>query len=242
MSDGLVIKLSGSVVEGEAGEIDVSYVADFADAVAEVVHILPIAVTIGGGGAARRYIRAARELGETDSRASLLGGDVGYMNCKLVIAALRQRGVAVAPTPLQGWDEACRAVERGEVPVLCGWWPGLTSDSVAVYFADYAGMAHVLKLSRVDAIYDLDPGIAPTATPYRELTHAQLCELVNTSDERAAGAQGVLDMVAVRRLQNSRIVLLFAHKDRLREALSYASDPSADLSGWGTVVRTPSED
>lgn len=241
MSEGLVIKLSGSVVEAEAGEIDVTYVAEFADALAEACQDMRIAVTIGGGGVARRYIRAARELGETDSRASLLGGDLGYMNCKLVIAALRQRGVAVAPSPLDAWDDACRAVERGEVPVLCGWWPGLTSDSVAVYFADYASINYVLKLSRVDAIYDHDPDMSPVAMPHRELTHAELCNLVAVSDERSAGAHGVLDIVAVRRLEKSGIGLLFAHKNRLREALIFARDPSSPLGTWGTVVRSTGE-
>lgn len=211
----LMIKVSGSAVEMEDLSLDIAYLKRFADFIAELTSTFVISVTIGGGALARKYISTARALGQPDSFASLLGGDAGLLNCRLVICALLSRGIPIHNSPVESWDVAREIMLSGRIPMLYGRWPALTSDSVAAYFADYATMSMMLKLSCVDAIYDKDPRSHPDAKPQRFITHEQLEDMAMYHDTRRSGGHFVIDFLAAKRLRHSRVPMLLQHKDNL---------------------------
>jgi uridylate kinase len=239
---GLVVKVSGTAVEMLDGSINIDYLKLFGGFIKEVSRNWSVAVTIGGGHLARRYIAAARDLGQPDAKSSLLGGDVGLINGRLMIAALDTFDLPVVSSPVESWDTAHDHLRSGLIPVLYGRWPGLTSDSVAVYFADYANMQFVIKLSNIDAIYDKDPRIYGDAKPFRYMSHEMLEEIAILKDGRKSGEPFVIDLLAARRLKNSGIPLLVMHKDSLDGALSIICQLHPANLSEGTLVDKPSNE
>src|SRR5262245_16914789 len=128
----IVIKLSGVALHSKDNAINTSYLSIFAGFINQITHAWKVAITVGGGKEARRYISAAKELGLSDTKASILGGDVGLINCRLTIAALLRAGVKAYPDPIESFSLAEEQLNTGLVPILFGRWPALTSDSVAV--------------------------------------------------------------------------------------------------------------
>lgn len=234
---GLIVKVSGTAIEMANGSINIDYLKRFGSFIKEISLDWSVAITIGGGYLARRYIDIARELGQSDAKSSLLGGDVGLINGRLIIAALDAFEIPVVSSPVESWDIAQDYLRSGLIPVLYGRWPGLTSDSVAVYFADYANLQLVIKLSNIDAIYDKDPSVCEDATPYRYMSHEMLEEIAILKDGRKSGERFVVDILAARRLRNSGLPLLVIHKDSLKGALDalYCIDSGALLEG--TLVK-----
>ena len=215
----IIIKLSGSAIERDEGFIDVEYINLFSHFVFSLAKDWKIAITVGGGNRARSYINAGRDLGLPDSRASLLGGDFGLIHSRLLIGGLSQVGLKSPTIPLKSWDLAMQYMLMDSIPVLFGRWPSLTSDSVAVYFADYAGLNLILKLSCIDAIYNKDPKIYNDAQPFRNISQNQLEIMAEKNDDRLSGSNFVIDLIAARRLFNSNLPLLLLHKNRLDYAL-----------------------
>jgi uridylate kinase len=232
----IVIKLTGAAVEKTVGTVNLDYLKRFGVFINHLAKSCSIAVTIGGGHVARQYIVAAKELGAPDSKASVLGGDVGFLNAQLVLAALTSSGVRTHCTPVESFDAAEEQLRAGVIPVLFGRWPALTSDSVAVYFADYVSANLVLKFSQIDSIYDRDPKIHSDAVPCLRLSHDELETLAIQYDNRIAGEQFVIDLLASKRLKNSNIPLWLLHMNELDLAAETLSKfPSIDTTR-GTLV------
>jgi len=237
----LVVKLSGDAVEATDGTVAISYLQKFGQCVAELAKVGRVAMTVGGGSRARVLINAALQLGERDVSATLLGGDVGLSNCRLVCAALSACGVDTGGAPVQDWGEANQRLRQDKVPVLFGYWPGLTSDAVAAYFADLIRADLVVKLSRIDAIYDADPSNDSNAHPLRFVSHAQLDNWCVAHDERKAGSRFVVDLLAARRLVASGIPLWLVHLERLSDVLAAVRADTWNCPQTGTLVASARE-
>lgn len=234
----LIIKLTGNALESDSEVINSTYLVEFGKFVESLLKNWRIAITVGGGKTARRYISAARKLGLPDSKASLIGGDIGLLNCRLIIASLTYSNVRTVITPLESWDNSEEYLAKGVVPVFSGRWPFLTSDSVAAYFADYVTANLVLKLSGIDAVYNKDPNQYGDAKPLRRLSHDQLEEMAKLVDQRTAGSQFVIDFLAAKRLKNSRIPLFLVHKDKLEVAAKTLDNSNWQNINEGTLVET----
>lgn len=232
----IVIKLTGAAVGKSVGTVNLDYLRHFGQFIKGLAETCSIAVTIGGGHVARQYIGAAKQLGASDSKASILGGDVGLLNARLVLAVLTGLGVRTSYTPIEKFSIAEEKLNSGVIPVLFGRWPALTSDSVAVYFADYVSANLVLKLSQVDSIYDHDPKIHSDAIPYTRLSHEQLEALSIQHDNRIAGEQFVIDLLAAKRLKNSNIPLWLLHMNELDLAAESLSNFQTARILRGTLV------
>ena len=74
-------------------------------------------VVVGGGGVARDYIRAARDLGANEVQLDQIGIDVTRINARLLIAAL---GPRVDPKPAHTYEDAGDSIRRGDVSVMGG--------------------------------------------------------------------------------------------------------------------------
>src|SRR6056297_3626971 len=128
----VVISIGGSIL---APELDSNRVA----AHAEVIESLAaegceVGLVVGGGGVARDYIGAARDLGANEVQLDQLGIDVTRINARLLIAAL---GPRVDPKPAHTYEDAGDSIRRGDVSVMGGVSPGQTTDAVAAALAEY---------------------------------------------------------------------------------------------------------
>jgi len=232
----IVIKLSGTALETNNGLIDIAYLRRFGKFISTLVNFHNLAITVGGGEHARKYISVAKEFKQPDSKASLLGGDIGLIYCRILSACLKEAKVNTPPNPIENWDIAEDYLRNNTTPILYGRWPALTSDSVAVYFADYVSANLVLKLSCVDAIYDKDPNLYNEVTPIRNLTFSDLEQMSILCDSRIAGCHFVIDLLAAKRLKNSEIPLLFVHKDKLELILELLGESNLNKTKEGTFV------
>lgn len=236
MKKRMMIKLSGKAIEDSCMAINIEYIQSFVDFVFQLHEYWDIAITIGGGLLARKFIDTARKIGLPDTRASLLGGDIGLTYARLIIAGLLAKHVPASKDPIEHWEEAVVILDEGRIPVLYGRWPALTSDSVASYFADYAEMDLVLKISCVDAIYDKDPCKYQDAIPYHYLSHDKMEELALNGDNRTSGQSFVLDLLAARRLKNSGIPMYLFHHNELEKTLKVIIEDNWQSISSGTLI------
>lgn len=161
-------------------------------------------VVVGGGGEARRYIRAMRDLGIDEGTADEIGILITRLNATMLIAAL---GEDAYPKVAESHAEAKKFAESGKIVVMGGITPGQTTDAVAAVLAERVGAAVFINLTSVDGIYSADPRKVPDAVRFDAMTPKKLLETVS-STALGAGSNNVLDIVAARVVERSRIPLV----------------------------------
>lgn len=160
----------------------------------------PLAVVVGGGAAARRYIDAARQLGLDESGLDELGIQLTRANAWLLIAGF---GGDVYPTPAQDLKEAATALRSFDRVCMGGTHPGHTTDAVAAMLAERAGADRVVVVTNVDGVYTSDPKQDPDAELLEQITPDELVELAGRS--RQAGSSTVIDPLAAQVVDRSGI-------------------------------------
>jgi len=203
----VVLSLGGSVL---APELDPERVAAYANAIERLVgEGCELGVVVGGGGVARDYIGAARELDANEVQLDQLGIDVTRVNARLLITAL---GSAVDPSPAHDYDEAAGAIRRGDVSVMGGVTPGQSTDAVAAALGEYVDADLLVYATSADGIYDADPNVDEAAEQFVEMTPEELVEVV-VPMSRDAGASAPVDLLAAKLIQRAgmRTVVLDGH-------------------------------
>jgi len=193
----VVISIGGSIL---APELDSNRVA----AHAEVIESLAaegceVGLVVGGGGVARDYITAARDLGANEVQLDQLGIDVTRINARLLISAL---GSGVKPTPATDYDAAGDALRRGDISVMGGITPGQTTDAVAAAFAEYVDADLLVYATSTDGVYDADPEADPEAIKYTTMSPSELVDLI-VPMSRNAGASAPVDILAAKLIERS---------------------------------------
>jgi len=197
----VVVSLGGSVLIPSLPE---HRLAAYASVLRRIAGHAAISVVVGGGGEARKYIAAARDLGLDEAFADEIGIMVTRLNAMLLAGAL---GDAAYPVVAGSLAEACAYGASGKIVVMGGITPAQTTDAVAAVLAERSGAALMVNLTSVDGIYTADPRTDPAARRLERLTPAELREIVGTGSLRA-GANMVIDMVAARVIERSGIPLL----------------------------------
>jgi uridylate kinase len=183
----IVLSLGGSVL---VPELESHRITGYASVLAEISGRHRLAVVVGGGGEARRYITAARKLGIDDGTAD----DLGIL------------GEAAYPRIATTYDEAAGYASCGKIVVMGGVIPGQTTDAVAALLAERIHADLLVNATSVDAIYSADPKKDPRAKREDRLTPARLREILSV-DRLKAGESTVFDMVAARVIERSGVPL-----------------------------------
>jgi len=222
----VVVSIGGSVL---APDLDARRVEGHA-AVVETLAAegCEIGAVVGGGGVARDYIGAARELGANEVQLDQIGIDVTRINARLLIAAL---GPQVDPKVAHDYEDAGDAIRRGDVSVMGGVMPGQTTDAVAAALAEYVGADLLVYATSVDGVYSADPGTDDSAEKYDRLTPGDLVDVIAPMS-RDAGASAPVDLLAAKLIERAAmrtIVLDGTDPGRIEDAVLRGEHDGTDI-------------
>jgi len=197
----IVISLGGSVLVPDIGDNNIEQYRDILRSLKDTCNIY---IVVGGGGEARRYIGAARALDIDEGTADEIGILVTRLNARLLMLALGRESYPDIP---ESYNNALIAGESGKIVVMGGVTPAQTTDAVAAVLAERAGADLLINATAVDGIYTADPRKDTSATKIPTLTPDELIEIVQTG-RMDAGSNNVIDLVAAKVIQRSRIPMV----------------------------------
>jgi uridylate kinase len=159
-----------------------------------------LVVVVGGGSIARDFIRVAEGMGLSERDKDEVAISVSRLIAQLLARRLGDLASREVPTSIDG---ALRSLRRGEIVVMGGLKPGMTTDAVAAMIAERIGADLLVKAADQDGIYTKDPRKYPDAEKIDELSFDELFGLFE-EDRHRAGIHQILDPEAVRILQRRR--------------------------------------
>jgi uridylate kinase len=168
----VVLSLGGSILFPTLEE---NRVSAYAGVLGRISRRMRLFVVVGGGGEARRYISAAREIGLDEALADEIGILVTRLNATLLAGAL---GDAAFPAVTENQTDAYAAAGTGKIVVMGGITPAQTTDAVAAVLAERVGADLMVNLTSVDGIYTADPKTDPAARRLELLSVDRLLEIV----------------------------------------------------------------
>ncbi|MGO9309297.1 MAG: UMP kinase [Spirochaetia bacterium] len=222
-----VISLGGSLIAPRG--VDTAFLKGFLRLVEERLFADPhmkLIIVCGGGGLARDYQAALREV-IPDARSE----DLDWVG----VAATRVNGELLRRM-LRAWcgeelvtDPTSVTVFAGRVLVAAGWKPGFSTDNDAVVLAQRFSAGTVINLSNIAQVYTDDPAKNPAAKPIERLPWSQMLGIVGS--DWSPGKNTPFDPTAARAAAESRIKVIFAEGRNLPNL-------SAILSGRDFVGTT----
>ncbi|WP_316359400.1 UMP kinase [Candidatus Neptunichlamydia sp. REUL1] len=181
----VLLKLSGESLKGETpGVIDHVACNQIANAICEVYALgIEIGVVIGGGNIFRGNM--AEQFGfartpadhvgmlATTINGLILGQVLSTKGCKTrVMSALNFDGI-VEP---YNWNHALHSLDKGHIVIFVGGTgnPYFTTDTTAAMRASEIEAEVLLKATKVDGIYDMDPMEHKEAVKSDHLTYGEV--------------------------------------------------------------------
>jgi uridylate kinase len=195
MSDVKVISLGGSIIVPE--QVDTAFLAGFFDLINNYLNeddSRKIILVCGGGGLARSYQKAYRNIKEEKiimESQDWIGIKATHLNAEL----LRHIFSEYCPSEVIT-DPTASFVFPGRVLVAAGWKPGFSTDYDAVLLAEKFSGNTVINLSNIEKVYTDDPDINPDAIPLEKVSWTDFREIVG--DEWIPGKNAPFDPIASR--------------------------------------------
>jgi len=203
-----VISLGGSIVAPSM--VDVEFVKKFAFLIRSFIeadsdkHFIFV---VGGGGPARHYQGAYREIAANgkfkNDEADWIGIMATRLNAQLIKAVMSEwcnQEVITNPSEVSPMT--------GHVLVAAGWKPGFSTDYDAVLLAERFGADMVLNLSNIEKVYTADPKIDPIAKPIDNISWKEFCAMVG--DEWVPGKNVPFDPIASRHAEKIGLKVICA--------------------------------
>ena len=178
----VLLKLSGEMLgQPEGGGIDIDRLRVLAEQVASVRALgAEVGVVIGGGNILRGAV--ASEEGMERVSADYMGMLATVINALALQNGLEQLGVATRVMTAIAMEQlaepyirrrAIRHIEKGRVVILAGGTgnPYFSTDTAAALRAVEIGAEAVLKGTKVDGVYEVDPVKNPDAKRFDSLSY-----------------------------------------------------------------------
>ena len=189
-----VISLGGSIVAPDG--VDVNFLTDFVNLIRSVIEAdsnRRFIFVVGGGGPARRWQNAYREVsgGIKDEEADWIGIMATRLNAQLVKAVMGEwcnQEVVTNPGQVDPLT--------GRVLVAAGWKPGFSTDYDAVLLAERFRADAVINLSNIEKVYTADPKTNSNARPIDKISWTDFRAMIG--DEWVPGKNVPFDPVASR--------------------------------------------
>lgn len=194
----IVLRLGGSVL-GSPPEVEVltGYRLVLSRLMAEG-HC--IALVVGGGVIARRYIEVAGAVGLSHREQDLVAILASRLNARLVAMTLH------APTVPATVGGVLARLKKDHLAVMGGLRPGITTDTVAALVAEAWRSDLMIKGSNQEGIYTADPKSDPSATLLTSVSYRDLARIL--AGVHKPGIHSILDPVAVQHITKNRLRLV----------------------------------
>ena len=167
-------------------------------------------LVVGGGGPARIYQNAYREIvsasdgaSSDSSEADWIGIMATRLNAQLLKAALGDlcpQEVVYNPTTVDEFN--------GRILVAAGWKPGFSTDNDAVLLAERFNADTVVNLSNIEKVYTDDPRKNPDAKPIDSISWAEFRKMVG--DDWTPGKNTPFDPIASKKAQDLNLIVICA--------------------------------
>ena len=209
-----VLSLGGSIVAPEYPDTVFlkSFIAMLKDYLSERKEEKLILV-VGGGGPARVYQKAYKEVAEeSDEKSAAEAADwigiaatrLNAQYVKACLGSLCKEDVVTNPTaqsvPIDDFD--------GRVLVAAGWKPGFSTDNDAVILAERFKAKTVVNLSNIEKVYTADPRENPDAQPLESISWKDFKSMVGS--EWIPGKNCPFDPIASKRAAELNLTVICA--------------------------------
>ena len=165
---------------------------------------IQVFVVVGGGGEARRYINACRDIALDEASSDEIGIMVTRINAAPLIGALKEYAY---PRAAESYLQAKEFAVSGKIVVMGGVTPGQTTDAVGAVLAEETNSSMMLDLTAVDGIYTADPKRDLSAKKFDTMTPAELISLI-MKEKMNAGSNMIIDLVAAKVTERSGVPLV----------------------------------
>jgi len=183
----ILLKISGEALGGKGGAPVDPSVADALAAQIAAVHQrgVEIGIVVGGGNILRGALFA--EAGTNRPTADQMGMLATVINALTLSDALERQGVDTRVLTAVEMNQvaepfimrrALRHMEKGRIILLAGGTgnPFFTTDTAAALRAMEIGADVLIKATKVDGVYDMDPLKNPNAVRFDELGYDEVLE------------------------------------------------------------------
>ena len=195
----VVIAVGGSVL---VPSLEAHHLKEWAETLIRIHKAgIQVFAVVGGGGEARRYIGACRDIGLDEANSDEIGIMVTRINAALLIGALKEYAY---PRVAESYLQAKEFGVSGRIVVMGGVIPGQTTDAVSAALAEETGSSVMINMTAVDGIYSADPKKDPNAKKFDTMTPQQLIDLI-MKERMNAGSNMVIDLVAAKVTERSGI-------------------------------------
>jgi len=195
----LVLRVGGSVV---ASPINPALISKYIDVLRNLKTLgHEVAVVVGGGALARKFIKVAKNLGLDEEAQDEVAISVSRIFAQLFLKKLGELGCEAIPLTV---EDAVKYLREGKVAVMGGLKPGMTTDTVAALLAEKANADLLIKATNQEGIYNKDPRKYKDAVKLEHLSFEELSD-VFAQNKHKAGIHQILDPEAVKILKHKRV-------------------------------------
>jgi len=195
----VVLRIGGSVVASPVNPELIAGYADIIKALRRQGH--QVAVVVGGGTLARELIRVARTLGLTQKAQDEIAISVSRIFAQLLLKKIGDLGCEDVSLSIEA---ALRCMSNGNVAVMGGLKPGMTTDTVAAMAAEALKAGLLVKATDQEGIFDRDPKKHSDAVKLDHLRFEDLTR-VCLENRHKAGIHQIIDPRCIKILQRTRI-------------------------------------
>ena len=222
----LVIKITGKAFDRDNYELIKSYLEVFKNL---INRNYKLAIIVGGGMLARRYIGLARNLGINNNYIlDIIGIWSSRLNALLLASALHPYSY---PLPVKDLETFRRVLPYYKAFLLGGLIPGQSTAAVALETAEALGVDMVIDLAAIDHVYTSDPKKDPNAKPLKEITSLELRRYMETGT--LPGEYKLLDNHAIDIMERSGIkiyILYYRSPWKILDIIDKEENP-------GTIIK-----
>jgi len=176
-------------------------------------------VVVGGGGVARNYVKAARELGIDETTCDSIAVSVTRVNAYLLSSLLNDKAIQKIPTTLEEL-KTLTSTANGKIIVTGGMQPGQSTIAVSALAASTIKAERIIIATDVEGIYTEDPKKNPKAKLLQKITYQQLEELLNKIPQKA-GEYQIIDTVGLTMIKRTKTPIYYVN-GRNQEILKQA--------------------
>jgi uridylate kinase len=195
----VVIRIGGSVV---ASPLNASLIGSYVDLLKKLREEGHEVITVvGGGSLAREFIRVTGDQGLVEADRDWAAIHVSRLFARLFVLCLGEASCENVSFTL---DDAVDCLKHGNVVVMGGLHPGMTTDAVAALIGEKVKANLLVKASNVEGIFTKDPKKFPDAKKLDEVGFEDLERLFD-EDRHRAGIHQILDPEAVKILRRCRL-------------------------------------